>query len=204
MIVPSQRVYADGFFCDEQLFAVFARSLRAAPDAMVLCQANMRALCRFEAVQRREQPRPSDERTSAFIWKMLEAEVRAETKATEQDWASNVVIAFLAGHETTRWSSVALVMFIMKHERVLHKLQDEMHAVQDVRTLASLPAVQHGLAHCNCCCTSLRLRARQRVWELRVLWVATPAVRTYWRQPHECLSHFTFRAAHRASSLLNM
>ena len=75
---------------------------------------------------------PPTELTSSFIWKLLEAETRAEVSATEQDWGTNVLGALLAGHETTRWSSVALLLHVMQHPEVVQKLRAEMQAAQEV------------------------------------------------------------------------
>lgn len=64
---------------------------------------------------------------------MLEFEQENGERVAQQDWASNVVLAFLAGHETTRWSTLGLMSFLMAHPAVLDKLSAEMRAAQAVR-----------------------------------------------------------------------
>lgn len=102
--------------------------------------------CRFQAVQRGEEEAPPPERTSSFLWKLLEHAEQAENELTSEDWAYNITIAYLAGHETTRWAATAMLLHLDQNPAIVEELKAEMAAAQAVRRPAPLPAA----ALCAC------------------------------------------------------
>ena len=63
---------------------------------------------------------------------MLDHGERDGTPASSEDWMTNVVSGFFAGHETTRWTLCTMIYEVQKNPQTLERVAAELSQLEEV------------------------------------------------------------------------